>query len=276
MIQIITDSSADLPTELLEKYNIHVVPLSVRIAGSEYEEGINLTPQEFYQKMFKSNELPKTSQPSPSYFADVFSNLAKNEDDMLCFTISSGLSGTYQSACLGKELSKTSVKIFDTLGGSLAHGIQVLKAAERASQGWTIEEITEELVAMRDQMNILILLDTLENVVKGGRLSKFQGSIAKVLNIKVISEGIQGNIEVLEKVRGNKRFLKRTLDIIDERKQDFSDSIFGISHTGNLEDVEYLKTEIENRFNPKQILINYMGATMGTYAGKGGTIVSFF
>ena len=162
------------------------------------------------------------------------------------------------------------------MGGSLAHGIQVLKAAERASQGWTIEQITEELVAMRDQMNILILLDTLENVVKGGRLSKFQGSVAKVLNIKVILEGIQGNIEVLEKVRGNKRFLKRTLDIIDERKQDFSDSIFGISHTGNLEDVEYLKTEIENRFNPKQILINYMGATMGTYVGKGGTIVSFF
>ncbi len=275
MIHIITDSSADLPKDLLDKFNISVVPLSVRIDEKEYFEGIDLTPQEFYEKMFSTDHLPKTSQPSPSIFSDAFSSLVDQDDEVLCFTISSHLSGTYQSACLGKELSQAKVTVFNTLGGSLGHGLQVLKAAELAKAGYTLNEIIQELEEYRDKMNILILLDTLENVVKGGRLSKFQGSIAKVLNIKVILEGVKGEIEVLEKVRGNKKFLKRALDIIGERKDDFSETIFGITHTGNFDDIEFLKSEITARYNPKDIIVNYMGATMGTYAGKSGIIVSF-
>ncbi|ESU31590.1 hypothetical protein G3A_15850 [Bacillus sp. 17376] len=276
MVQIITDSSADLPKDIIEKYFIHVVPLSVRIGEQEYLEGVSLTPHEFFQKMFSTNELPKTSQPSPSDFADLFTKLAKNGDEMLCFTISSGLSGTYQAACLGKEISNTNVTVFDTLGGSLGHGLQILKAVELASQGWRLEDIIQELEKIRDKMNILILLDTIENVVKGGRLSKFQGSVAKILNIKVILEGVNGKIEVLEKIRGNKRFFKRALDILGERKTDFSETVIGITHTGNFEDVEFLKTEIQKRYDPQEIIVNYMGATMGTYAGKGGIIVSFY
>lgn len=250
--------------------------LSVRIGEQEYLEGVSLTPHEFFQKMFSTNELPKTSQPSPSDFADLFTKLAKNGDEMLCFTISSGLSGTYQAACLGKEISNTNVTVFDTLGGSLGHGLQILKAVELASQGWRLEDIIQELEKIRDKMNILILLDTIENVVKGGRLSKFQGSVAKILNIKVILEGVNGKIEVLEKIRGNKRFFKRALDILGERKTDFSETVIGITHTGNFEDVEFLKTEIQKRYDPQEIIVNYMGATMGTYAGKGGIIVSFY
>ncbi|GAE92287.1 DegV family protein [Gracilibacillus boraciitolerans JCM 21714] len=276
MVQFITDSSADLPKDLLEKYNIYIVPLSVQIEETQYLEGISITPPEFYQKMFSTDELPKTSQPSPSDFADLFTKLAEKEEEILCFTISSGLSGTYQSACLGKELSKTNVTIFDTLGGSLGHGLQILKAVELADKGWKLGDIIPVIEKIRDEMNILILLDTIENVVKGGRLSRFQGSIVKVLNIKVILEGINGKIEVLEKIRGNKRFFKRALNIIGERKADFSETVFGITHTGNFEDVEFLKTEIEKRYNPREIIINYMGATMGTYAGKGGTIISFY
>ncbi|MCA1040139.1 DegV family protein [Bacillus infantis] len=275
MVQLITDSSADLPLELIEKYRIKVVPLSVRIGDSEYQERITITPEEFYEKMFASDELPKTSQPSPSDFANVFTELAKNGEPMLCFTISSGLSGTYQSACLGKEISGADVTVFDTLGGSLGHGIQIIKAAEMAAEGKPLEEIAEGLQQIRDRMTILILLDTLENVVKGGRLGKFQGSIAKVLNIKIILEGIKGNIEMLEKVRGTKRFFKRSLDLIGERSADFSNTVFGITHTGNIEDAEYIKSEIESRYHPKEIIVNYMGATMGTYAGKGGIIISF-
>jgi DegV family protein with EDD domain len=275
MVQLITDSSADLPLELIEKYKIKIVPLSVRIGDSEYQERITITPEEFYEKMFSSDELPKTSQPSPSEFANVFTELAKNGEPMLCFTISSGLSGTYQSACLGKEISGADVTVFDTLGGSLGHGIQIIKAAEMAAEGKPLEEIVEELHQIRERMTILILLDTLENVVKGGRLGKFQGSIAKVLNIKIILEGIKGNIEMLEKIRGTKRFFNRSLNLIGERSADFSHTVFGITHTGNIEDAEYLKSEIESRYHPKEIIVNYMGATMGTYAGKGGIIISF-
>ncbi|GGM27035.1 6-phosphogluconate dehydratase [Paraliobacillus quinghaiensis] len=275
MVRIITDSSADIPNDLLEKYAISVVPLSINVDDQDYFEGVDLTPESFYQKMSETEILPKTSQPTPLNFSNVFMDLSKNGEELLCLTISSGLSGTYQSANLGKQQANVNVTIFDTLAGSLGHGLQVIKAAELAERGYSVREIVGELQDLKENMNILILLDTLENVVKGGRLSKFQGSVAKVLNIKVILEGVNGEVEVLEKVRGSRRFFKRTLEIIGERKQDFSDTVFGITHTGNMKDVEFLKNEIKARYKPKDIIVNYMGATMGTYAGKGGTIVSF-
>ncbi|HHX51200.1 MAG TPA: DegV family protein, partial [Clostridia bacterium] len=181
----------------------------------------------------------------------------------------------YQSACIGKDMAGGPITVFDTLAGSLGHGLQVLKAAEMASSGLSVEKIVEKLKTYRDEMTILILLDTLENIVLGGRLSKFQGTMAKILDIKVILEGVQGAVELREKVRGRKRFLNRALDIIGERRQDFSQTFFGITHVDNQPDVDYLQQSIKERFKPAGVLVNYMGAVMGTYAGKNGMIISF-
>lgn len=275
MIKIITDSSADLPEELLKRYDITMVPLTVTIDGDDYLEKVDLTSEEFFKKMFAMEELPKTSQPSPAVFAETFSKF-DSHTELLCLTISSGLSGTYQSACLGKELSTANVTVFDTLAGSLGHGLQIIRAAELAEQGSTIEEIIADLTVYREKMNILVLLDTLENIVKGGRLSKFQGSLARILHIKVILDRVEGGkVEILEKIRGKNRFRKRVLEIISERGTDFSEITFGITHTGNEEDAQAIKQEIIQHFHPKDVLISYMGATMGTYAGKNGMIVSF-
>jgi DegV family protein with EDD domain len=275
MIKIVSDSSADLPIDLIKKYDIKLVPLTVTIEGQNYLEKVDLTPEEFFTKMFSSNELPKTSQPSPASFAEAFSHFGTNTE-ILCFTISSGLSGTYQSACIGKDLSGAKVTVFDTLAGSLGHGLQIIRAAELAQQGHTVDEIVADLTEYRENMNILVLLNTIENIVKGGRLSKFRGSLAKILNIKVLLERVEGGkVEIFEKIRGKKKFQKRVLDVIQERGTDFSTTIFGITHTGNEEEVETLKQELIERFHPKDIIVNYMGATMGTYAGKDGMIISF-
>lgn len=275
MIRLVTDSSADLPKELLDKYNIHVVPLTITIDSKDYLEGIDFTPAEFHEKLINAKELPKTSQPSPGAFADKFKELG-SKGPILCLTISSGLSGTYQSACIGRDLSGEDVTVFDTLAGSLAHGLQLIAARQLADEGHSVDKIVEHLKENRKHANILILLDTLENIVKGGRLSKFQGSMAKVFDIKVILHNVEGKVEILEKVRGKKKFLKRTLEVIGERKSSFSDTVFGITHIDNLQDVEFLRDEIIKRYSPKAVIINYMGATMGTYAGKGGMIVSFY
>ena len=138
-----------------------------------------------------------------------------------------------------------------------------------------MEEILDHLEDFRRNQNIFILLDTLENIVKGGRLSKFQGALTKVLDIKVLLEGIEGKVEIKDKIRGKKRFLKKALDTIGERKGDFSDTVFGITHINNLTDAQYMKDQIMERCHPKDVIINYMGATMGTYAGDGGMIISF-
>lgn len=138
-----------------------------------------------------------------------------------------------------------------------------------------MQDIIEKLKEYRKEMNILILLDTLENIVKGGRLTKFQGSVAKLLDIKVLLHGVEGAVEILEKVRGRKKFLQRVIDVIGERCSDFSDKIFGITHVDNEEDALFLKQAIMEKYRPKDVIINYMGSTMGTYAGKGGIIISF-
>ncbi|MGG5252516.1 DegV family protein [Neobacillus sp. SM06] len=275
MIKIITDSSADIPWELVRRYDLTIVPLTVTIEGQDYLEKIDLTPEQFFTKMFAADELPKTSQPSPAVFADTFSKFEK-DTELLCFTISSGLSGTYQSACIGKELSNANVTIFDTLAGSIGHGMQVIRAADLAEKGYSIQEIIADLTVYREKMNILVLLDTLENIVKGGRLSRFQGSLAKILNIKVILERVNGGkVEILEKVRGKRKLLSRVIEIIEERGMDFSTVTFGITHTGNLDEAEVMKQELLNRFQPKEVIVNEMGATMGTYAGKNGMIIAF-
>lgn len=275
MIQLVTDSTCDLPREIIEKYNITVVPLTIHIDGKDYLESKELSPEEFYEKMQRADKLPKTSMPSPAAFAEVFDELSE-KGPVLCLTISSGLSGTYNSACLGRDYSKGDVRVIDTLSGSLGLGIQLIEAGELIKQGKGIDEIVDHLKNMAERTKVIILLNTLENVVKGGRLSKFQGSLAKLLDIKVILHGVNGKVEILEKIRGKKKFLKRSIELIGNLKEDFSNTIFGITHINNLKDAEFLKSEIIKKYNPKEVIMNYMGATMGTYAGEEGLIISFY
>jgi DegV family protein with EDD domain len=223
LIQLVTDSTCDLPREIIEKFD-------------------------------------ELSEKGP----------------VLCLTISSGLSGTYNSACLGRDYSKGDVRVIDTLSGSLGLGIQLIEAGELIKQGKGIDEIVDHLKNMAERTKVIILLNTLENIVKGGRLSKFQGSLAKLLDIKVILHGVNGKVEILEKIRGKKKFLKRSIELIGNLKEDFSNTIFGITHINNLKDAEFLKSEIIKKYNPKEVIMNYMGATMGTYAGEEGLIISFY
>lgn len=276
MIQLVTDSTSDLPKEIIDQYNITVVPLTINIDGVDYLEGIDITPLEFYEKMSNAKDLPKTSMPSPGVFAETFNELSK-KGPVLCLTISAGLSGTYESACFAANNSQGDVRVINTVSGSLGHGIQLMEAGDLIKEGKTIYEIEDHLNTKKEDSRVLILLNTLENIVKGGRLSRFQGSLAKMLDIKVILHDMpDGKVEILEKLRGKKKFLKRSLEIIGNLRDDFSDTVFGISHIDNFKDVEFLKDEIIKRFNPKKVVINYMGPTMGTYAGKDGLIISFY
>ncbi|ACR79536.1 MULTISPECIES: DegV family protein [Kosmotoga] len=272
MIKIITDSSCDLPDELIKKYEIRTVPLSVEIEGVRYTERIDITPEQFWEKMKRARSLPKTSQPSPALFAEVFKKVTKEGHVPLCITISSKLSGTYQSAMLGNELVGKKAVVFDSLAGSLAHGIQVLMAARLATAGKKMKEIFEALEKYRESVKIIIPLDTLENIIKGGRLNRVQGTVAKLLNIKVILHGVKGEVKMLKKVRGKKRFREAILKIINGLNPE-PGRIFGITHVNNIEDANYFKEILEKQFN-SEVIVNGMGPTFATYAGPGGLILA--
>lgn len=274
MLQIVTDSSCDLPEELIRNYNIRIVPLMVNIDDKNYREGIDITPQEFYERMAQCEKLPKTSQPAPGAFAEVFQNLSRF-GQVFCLTISSKLSGTYRSACIGRDMSEVDAVVFDTLAGSLGHGLQVLRASELALAGYNAKEVEAELDKYRRRMKILILLNTLENIVKGGRLSRIQGTIAKILNIRILLHNVEGAVVLLEKVHGKKKFMDRVLQTIIDYSPDLKDQYIGITHFNNLTDAEFLAGKLREIYKPRDILINYMGSTMATYAGEGGIIISW-
>ena len=273
MLQVVTDSSCDLPEELVKQFNIRIVPLTINIDDHAYLERVEITPEEFYDKMAHSCKLPKTSQPPPVAFAQAFRELS-HLGQVICLTISSKLSGTYQSACLGRELSGVDVTVFDTLAGSLGHGLQVLKACKLAKAGCIASEVLSELDRYRKEMKIFILLNTLENIVKGGRLSKFQGNLAKILNIKLLLHNVDGEVVLLEKVRGKKRFMDRVFQSIQEFCPDMTGREVGITHFRNPDDAELIRQGLNEKCRPQGYLINKMGPTMATYAGEGGIIVS--
>ncbi len=274
MLHVVTDSSCDLPRELIDRHGITIVPLSVDIDGEEFREGIDITPREFYAKMALSTQLPKTAAPSPGAFAEAFDTLS-SDGPVLCITISSKLSGTYQSACLGRDLSEREVIVFDSLTGSPGQGLQVVRACELAAQGSAIDDIVAELTTRRDEMTTLVLLNTLENIVKGGRLTRFQGSLSKALDIRLMLRDDDGAVVLMEKVHGHKRLLHRAVDTIHGSRPDLSDREVGITHFNNPADAEALRQALDEQCHPRGFVVNEMGSTMATYAGEGGLIVSF-
>jgi len=272
MVTVVTDSSCDLPGNCINELDIRMVPMNVDIDGTEYKERINLEPHVFWEKMRQSVNLPKTSQPSPLEFEEEFLKIEKEGNTPLCITISSKLSGTYQSAFMASKMMKEEITLFDSLAGSLSHGVQVLKAARMARDGANKEEILQILSKYRKAVKIIIPLFTVENIVKGGRLNKFQGGIVKLLNIKVIAEGIDGAVNVRKKVRGRKRFFEEISNIIQTLKPE-SYKILGITHVDNLDDAKRFKDEMEQLYD-NEVIINDMGPVMATYAGDKGMILA--
>ncbi len=277
MIKVITDSSCDLPMEILEENGIEMVPLKVTFEdGESFLDREEISPQEFREKMYRSKELPKTAAPDPNTFMEVFQRALSETGEVICVSISSGLSSTYQSAMLARDMLDTDkVKIVDSLAASLGVGILALRATELARQGLPLETVFRRMIDYRDNLKTIFTLDTLENVIKGGRLTKFQGLVGNILNIKPIFQGVEGKIEVLEKVRGRRLALRRLTSLLGEMTQEIEDSIIGLSHMDCPGDVKQLKEEIERLYGPVRIIVADMGSTLGTYAGKGGIIMSF-
>lgn len=277
-IKIITDSCSDLPQEILDKYSIGVVPLEIRFDNKSYLDGIDISNEEFYKKMREHEELPKTASPSPQQFISKFQG---SEDDIVVVTISSGLSSTYNSALIAKEIyekenKNKKVHIIDSLSASVGEGLIVLKAAHMALKGMSADKLAEFLRNCAKEGQVFFLLNTLENIIKGGRIGKVTGKIATLLSIKLImkSDG-NGIVDLAEKVRGSNKAFKRLVDIVGENCINQENSILAIAHANCYSKALEFKAMIEEKYNFKQIIISTIGATIGTYSGEGGILISF-
>jgi DegV family protein with EDD domain len=278
-IKVITDSSCDLPDEILARYNIAMVPLRVCFENSvSYLDRYELSPAEFFAKMKASHVLPKTAAPDPVTMMGLFKEGLKEAGEVLFISLSSELSATNQVAHLVCEMmGSDKIQVFDGLSVSLGTGVLAIKASQMAGQGFSMNDIMTSLEAIRKNTKMLGVLDTLDNVIKGGRLNKYEGMAGNLLKIKPILRVNQlGVLEVKEKARGNKRVFTRLLEMIgDHLVENKSEIIIGISHLNNYNKAQELAFEIKKHYNPAgEIIIADMGATIGTYAGDGALFVT--
>ncbi len=274
-MQIVTDSSCDLPRELIEKLGILVVPLQIEIDGKQYIDGVNLTHHEFFEKMAASPTLPKTSQPSPQSYMDAFREGIRQHGEVLSIHLSSKLSGTIEGALMVREELGNNIEVFDTLSGSIGVGLQVLKAYELMKEGMQTSSIVEKLKEYRDHMRVVVYLETLENAVKGGRVSKPKEFVANLLNLKPVVHVEDGYVKILKTIRGKKKAIRLLIEEMEKKQKDYQNQIVAITHCDCLDEALALKDEIINKFNPKEVMLTTMGPVIGTHAGIGGLLVCF-
>src|SRR5690606_15060318 len=221
-IKIVTDSTADLTNEMIEKYGISVLPLKIYMNGTTYIDRVDITPSEFIEKMKQAEELPKSSQPSVGEFLELYDRLAEESDEIISIHVAGALSGTVQTARLAAEQSKGKVTVVDSEFISKALAYQVLEAAQMAKKGSKIEEILERLAHVRKNTKLYVLLSTLENLVKGGRIGKGTGLIGSLLKIKPIAaleNGVYTPIKVVRSyAQAVKQLANRFKDEIEGKK----------------------------------------------------------
>ncbi|HDR7659954.1 MULTISPECIES: DegV family protein [Bacillus] len=279
-VKIITDSAADLPVQLLQAYDIDLIPLRVYDeAETEYLDGVTLESVTLLQNM-REGAVYRTSLPSLETFQEKFISYAKEGNPCIYLAFSSELSGTYQSSVVIKEEVKETyadldLEIIDTKCASLGQGLVVLEAAKMAKDGASKEDILKRVDFLMNHMEHIFTVADLQYLVKGGRLSKVAGFIGGLLNIKPILNVEEGKLVPLEKVRGKKKVLGRIVDIMEERGKDLKGQTIAMTHGDDLETAEALKRLITERFGCEVFIVNTIGAAIGAHTGPGALTLFF-
>ena len=218
MIRIITDSAADFERSEMERMGVSCIPISVLFGDNEYQENINLTKDQFYELMRASSEAPKTAQPSPQLLLDLFEEATEAGDEAVYFTLSSALSGTYQSACMTRNLAESdSCHVVDSLNATGGQRLIVEHAVKLRDEGKSVSEIIEGVEAIRSRIVLFACIDTLEYLYKGGRISHTTYKLGTLANIKpIITVERDGRVGIPAKAMGMRKgmdFMCKRLDV---------------------------------------------------------------
>ncbi|AEI41819.1 DegV family protein [Paenibacillus mucilaginosus] len=276
-IRIITDGGADLPQGMPEECKLHIVPLHVTFGEQAFQ--LQQGMRTFYSIMKTNSVLPKTASPSPQDFVEAFERYPA--DDLLVIAMSSGLSSTFQHAVMARNMvleegSPRRIEVIDTRTASIGQALIAYRSWKEIQAGRTFDEVAAAAQAFAEGAKTLFYLDTLENVVKGGRLSQAKGAIASVLNIKLFMQAsVEGTVEVVDKVRGKKNALTRLIDKIDELGGSAADKVIGIAHSTTEEEVRGVLDRILAKHPFREVFITEVGPVIGTYAGEGGIVLSY-
>ncbi len=278
-IKIIADSAADLPPQIIEEYNIEILPLIVTIDDQEFRDGEDIKPLEIFNGM-REGKVYKTAQIPIIYFQELFTKYAQEKQSCIYLAFSSELSGTYQAAVMARnqvleDYPDADIDVVDTKCASLGAGLVVYKAIQLARAGKSNEEIIEKAIFTARHMEHIFTVDDLEYLYRGGRVSKTAAFVGGILNIKPILDVEDGKLIPIEKKKGRKKVLRRIIELMVERGVDLENQLIGISHGDDEEGAETLKEMITEKFGSHNFMINTIGAVIGAHAGP-GTLAVFF
>lgn len=275
--KIVADSSCDLNEELKENLNISLVPFNIDVDDTKFIDDESMDSMELIRAMRNSPNPVKTSCPSPGDFVTEY----KDADNVFAVTISSQLSGTYNSAVLAKKMVQEEepnkfIHVFDSKSASVGETLVSMKIQELVENRLSNLEIVEKVESYINGMKTFFILESLDNLIKNGRISKTKGLIANVLNLKPIMGATdEGEIKLVENTRGSKKAFKRLVDIIGETGEKFEEKILAISHANALDKAEELKKEIQRQYNFKDIIVVKTAGLSTAYAYDGGVILVF-
>ncbi len=268
-IKIVTDSTADLSQEVIEKYDIHVLPLSISVNGKTYLDRVDLQPDEFIEEMIKSEELPKTSQPAMGTFVEMYDKLGEDGSEVLSIHMTSGMSGTVATANSAATMTDTKVTVVDSQFITHALAYQVIEAAKMANEGRSLEDIIKRIDEVRKNTRLYVVVDTLENLVKGGRIGKGKAFIGSLLNIKPIANLEGGAYNPVTKVRSQGQIVKTLTKIFEQDTAGKSIKAVAIPHAKAIPLAESVKAAVEKVSGFTQSEIFYTTPIISTHTGPG-------
>lgn len=275
-IHIVTDSTSDLSKEEIVAHNIHVVPLTIQIDEQAYTDGVDIDPESFLKIMKNAKSLPKSSQPASGKFKELYDKLGKNGDKILSIHMTGGMSGTVQSARQAAEMSQADVTVVDSRYIAIALAIQVREAIRMRDEGATVEQIVARLEEVRTNTRLFVVVDTLENLIKGGRIGKGKGMIGSFLNIKPIATLDNGEYTPVSKARSYKQVVNYLFEQFQEDTVGKTVKAIGLSHANALETMgNSLIQKIEST-GFKDIEIKFTSPIITTHAGPGALGFIYF
>ncbi|EJP97240.1 DegV family EDD domain-containing protein [Bacillus cereus VD142] len=268
-IKIVTDSTADLSKDIIEKYDIHVLPLSISVNGQTYLDRVDLQPDEFIEEMAKSEELPKTSQPAMGTFVEMYEKLGEDGSEVLSIHMTGGMSGTVATANSAASMADTKVTVVDSQFISHALAYQVIEAAKMAREGSSLEAILKRIDEVRKNTRLYVIVDTLENLVKGGRIGKGKALIGSLLNIKPIASLEGGVYNPVTKVRSQGQIVKTLAKLFEEDTAGKVVKAVAIPHAKAIPLAESVKAAVEKVNGFTQSEIFYTTPVISTHTGPG-------
>ncbi|MDD4801515.1 MAG: DegV family protein [Syntrophomonas sp.] len=276
-IILYADNGCDLDKEVLDKYGVRLFYMTTTIKDKTYLGRLTISPPEFYKIMEEPGVVATTSQVNIASMQMEFEKVMQGSDaEIIYITFSSGLSGTYQSACIARDIvNRERITVIDSQGASVGYGLTVLRAAESIAANKSKDEVIAGINDNIRRMQYIFIVGNLQMLKRGGRINPAAAMIGDLLNIQLILQVVDGKIIPLEKVHGLKKAQKRFLDIMELRGYDLKNQTIGISYSQDLEGAMEVKRLVEEKFSSSNFVISEIGSVIGAHVGAGTYCVFF-